>query len=141
MTLFERLGRHSAAARCALAAARQVRMHEVAFFPAREALCLAMRNCGLRPNGFPFQGASAHLPATRVPALPPNNPQVAAVLPAPEQQLERAAAQGRLWANVFGCMMEAGRYEASAAVCAFEGSLLNLRVPAQLCANVSSLMV
>lgn len=47
---------------------------------------------------------------------PPNNPQVAAVLPAAEQQLERAAAQGRLWANVFGCMMEAGRYEASAAV-------------------------
>lgn len=39
--------------------------------------------------------------------------QVAAVLPAPEQQLERAAAQGRLWANVFSCMMEAGRYEVS----------------------------
>ena len=74
MTLFERLGRHSAAARCALAAARQVRMHEAAFFPAREALCLAMRNCGLRPDGFPLQGASAHLPATRVPAIPPQQP-------------------------------------------------------------------
>lgn len=46
------------------------------------------------------------------PSMPPGL-QVAAVLPAPEQQLERAAAQGRLWANVFSCMMEAGRYEAS----------------------------
>lgn len=72
MTLFERLGRHSAAARCALAAARQVRIHEAAFFPAREALCLAMRNCSLRPDGFPFQGASTHLPATL--ALAPQLP-------------------------------------------------------------------
>ena len=38
-------------------------------------------------------------------------PQVAAAMPQPEQLAARAAAQGRLWANVFGCMMEEGRYE------------------------------
>ncbi|PRW20989.1 kinase [Chlorella sorokiniana] len=87
MTLFERLGRHSAAARCALAAARQV----------------------------------------------------GAVLPAPEQQLERTAAQGRLWANVFGCMMEAGRYEeAYVAVLSIEAADVQVdclhRLIAGLCA-------
>ena len=36
-------------------------------------------------------------------------------MPQPEQLAARAAAQGRLWANVFGCMMEEGRYEVGGA--------------------------
>ena len=57
--LYERLGRYSAAARFALAAARQV----------------------------------------------------AAAMPGPEQLAARASVQGRLWASVFSCCMECGRYE------------------------------
>ncbi|EFN52609.1 hypothetical protein CHLNCDRAFT_138668 [Chlorella variabilis] len=58
-TMYERMGRYGAAARCALAAARQV----------------------------------------------------AAAMPRPEQLAARAQAQGRLWTQVFSCMLESGRYE------------------------------
>ena len=110
LTLYERLGRNSAAARFALAAVRQVRRHDRATAPG------GLGEGGDVEGELPLPrrgGAPAPAPDTasqpRRRSRPPA--QVAAALPGPEQLAVRAAAQGRLWANVFNCMLEAGRYE------------------------------
>ena len=101
MLLYERLGCNEAASRFALAAIKQVRGGE---------------GGGRRALWQACSGVSAAR-AARPPAGRPASPgaQVPRAMPQPQQLAERQQREGRLWANVFRYMLDAGRYEVGAA--------------------------